>query len=563
MGHWSRHFDRRHWGRRANGRGVHWHEALTPGEVPGITPGGAGAFQLVLDGATVTYTWSTAVHKNHDGTEKRASLVDDPAVRYEGSALLLGDETRRALARLARFAAIGSSFLLGLPYEGLSLRLDSDTSTAYVHSAALAMADWALPGMYVIFRHTTYGARYGVIQSVGADSIVVSMDDGSGIGDEGKLGGEIMPAVAVYLDAQQGFLRHRTEAERWLIKARNANVGFSSSAVQARLALASPTTESVALQGAVIWAREAGAAGNSIEVEFVDDGSTLGTLDDTANDIVFHFDPDDTPAGIVATRFASSTQCTVTGASGITAITAAAVFGPTLLSGGADAVFATMGLGATLADFDGVPIWDRGVDVADTVTDSIQSMNAPQDMGGLPFTAQTADQEDWGRTIQYEAALGSEWQWVKKFLWTVKGRHTSFFLPTMREDLIATAVGTGYLRVAVGEENGDFTAWYPSRRTHIMCRLASGAVTYARISAVTTTSTYHELSLVDDADVAITLGAVPTLVSWMDPSRLESDEVTVQFRDGLFALAVQSRVMRNATSVNASTDFLEDESGAE
>ncbi|MBA3457109.1 MAG: hypothetical protein H0T42_28760 [Deltaproteobacteria bacterium] len=501
---------------------------------PGLPPGGSATF--VLDGASqVTYAWSAGRFKSYSGLERRSNIVDDPAQRFEGEAILAGADTRAVRSQLARYAALGRPFLLGLSYEALSIRAASSGTSIPVHTTT--RSDWAIPGMRVIVRHEAHGDWEGVIESVTADTIVTSY---AGPGAVGGIGALIMPAFAIYLDPQQGFDRYPTKLERWQIRARNAIAGFAALDSHAQLALASPTTTSTPLQGAIIYARGLGPAGDSITVRFDDDGTTLGSLteDLVTKLVVLHIDAASTTAGQIAVLLAGSALVYIEGASGSDVIGFGAVFGPRALSGGGAITPATVGVGATVTTFAGRPVWDRGIDVQGTAPDSLQSMAQPEDFGGLPFNAGMASVSDWGRHILMTRPIGAEFQWLKKFLDTVKGRFLSFWLASWREDLIPVSVGAGTLTV---EDDGDFFTWWPAQREYLQVRTVAGALVYVRVSAaVQNVNGTLALSVVDAADAAVTLASAE-LVSWLDVVRLESDEVTVGFSGWTFTVSMTAR----------------------
>ncbi len=500
---------------------------------PGLPPAGSATFALVESGARVTYAWRTGQFKSYSGIERRSSIVDDPAQRFEGQALLTGANTRAVRSQLAKYAALGRPFLLGLSYESLAIRAAAVGTTIAVHSTALS--DWAIPGTRVLVRHETYGDWEGVILSVAATTVVVT-DGVGGPGVIGGPGGVIMPAFAIYLDPQQGFDRYVTKLERWQIRARNAIAGFATP--EARASLAVP-----GLVGVTVYARTAGAAANAITIQFVEDGSTLGNIVENValKTIVVHYDPATTSKGRLAVMFSTTTLCYLEGASGITAIGFASAFGPTALAGGVDFTPAVVGRGATVATFAGRPVWDRGIDVEGTAPDSLQSMAQPEDFGGLPFNAGTASEPDWGRSIVMRRSVGAELQWLKKFLDTIKGRFLSFWLASWRPDLVPVSVGVGTLTVQGGELGGDFFAWWPLQREYLQVRTLTGALVYVRISAaVQNVSGTITLSVVDGAGVAVSLASAE-LVSWLDVVRLESDEVQVEFDGWTFAVSMTAR----------------------
>lgn len=539
MGHWGRHFptwtdgDGRvqyaHWGE-------HFPEDAPPGLVPPVPPAGVPTGELVLEtGATVTWSWMTSIHKNYDGTERRAALVDDPAMRVEGSVLLRGDTMRLSRAKLARYAARGEPFLFGLPWEGIALRAKSTGKTAAVWSTL--RLDWALPGMRVLVAHRTYGARHAVIQSVTADSITLDVT----LGQIGSLGAQIMPVLALFLDAQQAFDRYPdSTTEHWRIKARNASAGFSRQSLPAVLELGDPLTHSGALDGARLVAVVPGESGNDWEIVQHDDASTSdGELheDPGARTLHIRYMAGATTMAQYATLLLQSTRWRLLGTWSDSDVLAAGddVFGPVHPSGGSEPAMAEMGRGVTLGAYRGRPVWERGLDVEGSVTDSIQSMAEPQDLGGLPFVIATTNEADGGRTINVSGPLGA-FQYVKKFAWSINASQVSFWLGTGRKDLRPLAVGTGTLAVA----ETDLGAWLPDRREHLEIVTATGSIVRARIAS-RFNGTLH---IVDEGDAPISLGTVPRVVSWLELCRLEQPVLTVQFLSTGFQTSLQARAVQ-------------------
>lgn len=532
-GYWGPHFPPR-------GSLTYWDGHFPEGVstlVPGVNPDGAATFVLVLqEGVTVKYAWMTGLFKSFNGKERRSSIVDDPAQRFDGEAILINDETRAARSRLARYAAIGTPFLLGLPYEELTFRADAATTTVYVQSTA--QADWCAPGARVVLRHAKYGGAEAVVQSYTSNSITLDVAPGN----VGRVGGSIMPAMAIYLDPQQRFDRYATDEaiERWHVAGRNVNAGFSSSATSASLALGGAST------GVTLTYPTAGAVGNAWSVQFVSDAVSNPYVTIAGSTLVYHFRPNIDTVASMAIAIEGTSLMLVTGPRPLTVMTGADVFGPTALSGGADASALPVGIGAVVATFASRPVWDRRVDVMSLAPDSLQSMTEAQDLGGLPFIAGQASVPDWGRSLVLVRELGGEWQWIKKFLDTVKGRFKSFWLASWRPDLVYVSKAAGSVTVTSGENAGDVFAWWPQHRTYLQIWQADGTLTYVRITAaVDNGNGTVTLTIVDAADAAVTLsGSAVSMVSWLELVRLESDEVTVTFSDFNFAVSLTARVVQ-------------------
>jgi hypothetical protein len=545
MPHWGYHFPtlvdgdgqptrHLHWG--GENAGLHFVEDMAG--VP-TTPPGAGAFELVLDAASVTYVWSTGIAKHRSGYEQRAELIDDPAARYQGRVLLRDDEVRAVRVRLARFAAAGLPFLLGLPWEAEPVLADSTGTTLSV--PATARLDWAEPGVRVLVRHELYGSISTVIQTVGANSLEV-LDT---LGDVGKVGALVVPLASVLLDAQQGFDRYQPmePVEQWNIRARNADAGWRRAGTAAGLDLDG------ALTGLRVEARDLGPTdGRIISIEAI--GPAGGQLNESV------------VLGIPVTQFTYSSGVTTVAdfiakmstSPNVRVIGTPVDLDATLelsdaqtdsLTGGSDVVYAEVGKTATLTTYRDRPVWDRSITVRGTVGDSIQTMADIIDMGGLPTAVQTASMSEWGQAIVASGPLGDRWQWAKKMLWTLGGSWGSFWLSTFRADLVVESTGVGTLTVTNGDAAGDVWAWYPGRRQDLAVTMTDRSVTYVRIAtAVNNGDGTTTLSIVDEDDDPVTLAGTILGVSWLERVRLESDEVTVNFGEGTFDLAIQARTAR-------------------
>lgn len=543
MPHWGYHFptlvdgDGRptrhlHWG--GENAGLHFTEDMTG--VPS-TPAGAGAFEIVLDTeATVIYAWGTGVAKHRSGLEQRANNVDDPAVRYEAQALLLGGDVRAVRSRIARSASAGLPFLIGIPWEAAPVVASSTGTTITVPSTAAL--DWAEPGVRVLVKHDAYGAVSTVIQSVTSTTIEV-LDT---LGDVGRIGGLVMPFVAVLLDAQQGFERYqpRDPVERWRITARNADGGWRRAAVPNRLDLAGE------LAGIAVESRLAA----DVDVFFLIDDTGTGTgavaetnVSATEWHVAIRMEPGVTTVADVIALLGSST---VVRPAGTTTNGSATVGTPEeivgLLAGGSGPTAVEAGKTATLTTYRDRPVWDRGIVIDNTVNDSVQTMSIIIDLGGLPSSSQTASIPDWGRAVNAVGNIGAEWQWAKKMLWTLGGRWGSFWLSTCRDDLTWLSTGAGTLKVANGDGDGDPWGWYPAHRRDLAILTTDGSVAYARIaSAANNFDGTVTLSIVDEDDAPLTIVGAVKSISWLERVRLESDEVAVTFRSMHFMLSIQAR----------------------
>ncbi len=554
MSFFGRHFPTRHFG-------VARH---FPGDPPpGVPPtlGGVATFALVLDALKVTLAWETGMGKWWDGREARSNQSEDPAMRFNGEAVLVDGDLRALRGRLARYAALGRTFLLGLPYEELTLSDNATGTTVYVDPASMALVDWALPGVRVIIQHLAYGSWEGVIQSAAGGAIVVHDGIGDGPGNVGDRYARIMPAVPIYLEAQQGFLRYpnhitatsedsRDSAEKWQLRARCAVAGVTSATVPATLAL---TTASGYLDGARFQARTPGAAGNSIVVTITNDAATAaGEFSEDTGLLTAHAKyygaTGTTVDAFAALINSSSTLIKMLGAwQGADLLQATDdVLGPSNLAGGADGTPVEAGVGATLTTYRDRIIWDRGIVVKENAQDSMQSLTEVKDMGGLPYTGQTASVVDWGRHFEVTGDLGEPFQFVKKFLYTVKGKWKSWWLPTSRADLIAVSCGVGTLTVAGGETAGDLSAWYPTIRTDLEVSLVDDTTSWVRITAaVLNGDGTHTLTIVDEDDNPVSLDIDDIeMVSWLEVCRFEKDIIDIDISGATFKIETLARAIQ-------------------
>lgn len=539
--------------------------------IPPVEPIGAASFLLTLEStAKLSQRWITGLGKFYSGREKRSSSSSDPGFVLEGEVKLMGPSTRAVRARLARNAAAGAPFWIGLPHEEITVRANSVGTVIPVFSTALS--DWAVPGCPVFVIHNFYGGTQVTIQSVTADSITVDVAPGN----MGKKGARVIPAISVLLDPRQGFDRYPKQVpdpvEVWKIKARNINPGFMSSPVPAFMKLEDPQTHSGVLDGLRIVARDGGAGGNDIVITQSDDALTdQGEFeeDPVLKTIHIKYAGDSTTVADYVALFLTMELVRIEGTYNGTDILASAddEFAATNLSGGANAGVVEVGKGATITEFAGRPVWDRGITVKGSVMDSLQAKAQPQDLGGRPFVTGIIAKPDWGRGIAVTGELGEPLQWFKRFCDTVKGSWRGFWLTTAREDLLPVSTAAGTLTVQGGEAAGDFFAWYPSLLQYLEIVQEDGVTMRVRIDdAVDNGDDTLTLDIVDEDDNPVTLSAEPIEgISWLELVRLEHDNVDTVFRGAIFSSQLDARVIQNyAYTYTATGDlFVKDEASIE
>lgn len=509
--------------------------------IPGVGPPGVATFALDLDvGATMTFSWATEIEKMYSGGEFRAAPLDTPKLKIQGTVLLPGPLTRAMRARLERYAAIGAEFLLALPYEAITIT--APAAGAVIPTTSTLNLDWMVRGQRVVVMDADGNSLGGVIQDFVAGSITLDVAPDASLDAVGNL---IAPCIAVYLDPQQPFSRYRIDGvERWQINATCATFGFQE---DARAAFAALSSSSGALHDAVISYVDVGTLGNLFTISFVNDGVGAGSVSAVGFVYTYHYEAGvTTVANVLAGlggvfTFAGSFDPTAT-------LTAGDAIGPISLNFGSAKSWGVMGAGGPIETFSGEPVWNRGLEIGDTVNDSIQSLSELVDLGGMPISIGTADEADWGRGVSIKRNDRDEWQWLKAFLDDVRGSQRSFRLPTWRPDLLFVAFGgvdpiSGnlYFNVESGESAGDFFAWYPDRCTELQIRQTDGAINYATINnAIDNNDGTISLSLTYSG--ALT-GADIELVSWLERCRFESPDFEITWTAGTFELGEQARTV--------------------
>jgi hypothetical protein len=524
-----------------------------PSVFEGYGDAGADTFVLdLLEGFTVKHSWITDVLKSRAGREQRISRNDTDRQSYAGAAYLAGANPRATRAKLARHAAIGSVFLLGLPHEELTLRTNASGTTVYVHAGALALKDWVKPGQRVVVARRNVTSMQmdfvnAVVQSKTIDSILLDIAPGV----VGMYGGSIMPAVPVFLEPQQSFARYSTEVETWQLDARYAKpIDFAPTL--AKLALG-PITASSALDSVTLTARNFGLVGNLTTVSFVEDAAApvagsyaeLAGFGSPYGAVTIHFRGGVTTlAQLAALIDANSSLIKMTGTWTGSATLASGTgdeFTNQPLTGASDQ--GDVGTGAALATYngDGIvrPVWDRLIDNESTNTDGVHAMTQILDHGGVPYSLGTADKADWFRAVVLTGGDQAAWQWFKLFMSTVKGRQKKFWLPTWRKDLTFVSKATNTVTVST-LDGSDFAAWWPQQREHIQIVEANGTVTRAKITAA-----------VDNGNGTRTLTIGQTLstssvvmISWLELCRFESaDEFETTHSASGFDVSMIARVV--------------------
>jgi hypothetical protein len=397
--------------------------------IPGVGPAGAATFLQDLEvGSSLTFSWRTEVQQAENGLEQRICNGDAPAIAYDFTAFMFDDEERTVRSALIVAAATSQPFLVTLPFEGLELA--ADAAGAVVPVGSTALCDWANPGQRVIVMAPDDTASPGVVQSAAGTTITLDVAPGTA----GKKGGRIMPAVAVYLDPEQGFRRHPIAVSHWQLKAISALFGYA----------------------------------------------------------------------------------------------------------GVD----TMGVGAAVTTFDGLPVYDRGIRVDGQSEQALLTLGTIIDAGGLRVAAGAATVSALRRPIEIKSNDVAQWQWFKAFLFTVKGMFAPFLRPTWQPDLVFDSnPGSATLKIksASVAGAGNYLTYFNNSLAHrrLQIRKTDGTIQYVIVSAAG-----------DNGDGTITLNlnatvtGTPALISFLETCRLDSDDVKVSWLQWQFMSKLSARVVQ-------------------
>lgn len=207
-------------------------------------------FVVALEvGASVTMEWSNEVTKTWTGAEQRIAHLGLPRVTIKGSANLVDGDSRDVRSQIVSNAASGATFLLGMPHEEVTIVAPSSGTAANVGSTA--MLDWAKPGQRVIAIGDDGTTVTAVVQDKNATQILLDV----ALGAVGSVGARVMPLLAVFLDAQQGFSRYPVNVEAWAIKARAELFGYAGSEDMGLGATLTTYADSILGQVFYVWDR--------------------------------------------------------------------------------------------------------------------------------------------------------------------------------------------------------------------------------------------------------------------------------------------------------------------
>lgn len=210
----------------------------------------------------------------------------------------------------------------------------------------------------------------------------------------------------------------------------------------------------------------------------------------------------------------------------------------------AQAPFATsvVGKGATVHTYDGLPVWDEGIQ-AEIAAQPLRTGSAVVDLGGRVTAIGWQTQVDWLRAIEIESSSILHWQWFKKFLEAVRGRWQTFLLPSGRPDLVPVGDASSGTLVVEGGGPGqpDYaTDWFPSL-AHRRLKLVKTDGTFAHrkvSSCIDNGNGTQDLVL----DSALT-GALDR-VELLEQVRLDSDSVRIEWAGPTFRCELIAKVVQ-------------------
>jgi len=500
-----------------------------PQYIGGYGPAGVATLALDLqEGLSITYAWETDTIPKRSGAEQRISRNDVAREHYEGQAYMHGSVPRAMRAKLAKFAATGSPFLMGLPHEGMDLVADASGKTVFVMTTTLC--DWKNPGQRVVLERNEQFVT-AVIQSTTSNSITFDVDPGA----VGKFGGRIMPGRAVLLEPQQDDERHPNEVEIWQLRARAVVFDFAPTLAQVALG----SFLSAPFAGAVALSRKFGLVGNTLVLETNGNAAwpAAGQLIETGTLTLFRYRPGVTTLANFRDALITSSNFLLTGTYNPADVFVAFDTAVMTATGAADT--GPVGNGASLTTYASHPVWDRRVENPNTITDSIHALTEILDFGGALYALPTATKPDWGRHVAMSSDQRAEFQWWKLFFATAKGRQKSFWLPTWRKDMTFVSKATNTVTVSTAD-GSDIASWWPDQRQHIQIEETNGTLTRAQITAI-----------LDNGNGTMTLTIGTTLatssvkmICWLELCRFDKDDVGLGFASWVFAFEDRARVVQ-------------------
>lgn len=204
----------------------------------------------------------------------------------------------------------------------------------------------------------------------------------------------------------------------------------------------------------------------------------------------------------------------------------------------------TMGVGATVTTYDGLPVWDLG-NATNFAAQPLRSGVDLVDMGGRIGALGNFTEVNWGRALVVAGRGRADWQWLKAFLDAVRGQQMPFLLPTGRPDLVvASGDASGGTVIVQGPPTTDapdyVNDWFPSL-AHRRLRLlkADGTAAYRTITGAIDNGNGTQTLTLDSA-----LAGALSRLEFLETVRLDSDDVAVSFGSPGFSASLSALVVQ-------------------
>lgn len=197
----------------------------------------------------------------------------------------------------------------------------------------------------------------------------------------------------------------------------------------------------------------------------------------------------------------------------------------------------TAGVGATVATYASMPVWDRGITTEGLTDQPLMTGAELVDLGGAISAIGDRTAPQWGRALLMYSSSRADWAWFKAFLHTVRGRWKAFLLPTGRPDLVPDSLVGDELIISGADYVLD---WYPSlAHRRLWLTYADGtSAAFGVTSAEVVTGTTQRLYL------SAAPASLPVRVEFLETVRLDQDEVAITFEAAAFRAQMMARVVQ-------------------
>lgn len=202
-----------------------------------------------------------------------------------------------------------------------------------------------------------------------------------------------------------------------------------------------------------------------------------------------------------------------------------------------------MGAGVTLTTFDGLYVWDRGLAIDGTASEGFQSGAELLDLGNVLSSYGAAPAVDWTKTVKFAGHVGDDLlQFLKAFLFAVRGAAVAWLLPSHHDDLIYVSVPSAGTIKVLGPPTdgaGNYATWWTASPAHrrIAVTKIDGTVQYAKVILAPTDNGDGTLTLT----LSVVLTGMPHKVSFLELARFadggdgEEEVFEIVFAGGTWA----------------------------